>query len=66
MDANDLELKLARIRARDEVNELVEERSTALAAAEGSPVFKTARGDQPGEHKIRDEYRDRVRKELGL
>lgn len=65
MNADDIEKKLARIRARDEVNELVEERATALAKAEGSRVFEPLHDDEEG-FQARGEYRDRVRRELGL
>lgn len=63
--SDDIERNLARIRARDEVNELVEERATALAESEGSTVFRPLH-DDPNNQKIRDEYRARVRRELGL
>lgn len=63
---DDIELKLARLRAQDEVKELVEERATELAEAEGSTVFNPRYGDNPDEDKIRNEYRARIRKELGL
>lgn len=65
MDAEEIERKLARIRARDEVNELVEERAIALAEADGSPVFKPLHDNAEGQ-RVRDEYRARVREELGL
>jgi hypothetical protein len=66
MDADNIERKIARLRALDEVKELVEERATALAEAEGLTVFNPWYGDNPNEDKIRNEYRARARKELGI
>lgn len=62
----DLDRKVARIRARDELNELVEERATQLADREGSSVFDPLLPDDPARQPARDDYRARVRLELGM
>lgn len=66
MDTDDLDAKLARIRARDELNELIEERATMLAEAEGSTAFSVQLPDDPGRQPVRDDYRARIRLELGM
>ena len=65
-DANAIEKRLARARARDELNELIEERATALAEAEGSSALSRLLVDKPDRQAARDDYRARTRLELNM
>lgn len=58
--------RLARVRALDERNELVEERATELATTEGSTAFSPNLPDDPERQPARENYRARARRELGL
>jgi hypothetical protein len=56
--------KLARLHARDEVEELVWERAVELAKAEGSQAFGPLH-DEPQDQQDRRDFQARVRVELG-
>lgn len=64
--ADSIERKLTRARARNEVNELVEEQATDLAAIEGSPAFSRSLPDDPARQQERDQFRARARTGLGM
>ncbi|GAA0529331.1 hypothetical protein GCM10010172_07500 [Paractinoplanes ferrugineus] len=58
--------RLAHVRALDERNELVEERATEYATAEGSNAFSPYLPDDPTRQPERENYRARARRSLGL
>ena len=64
--SDSIERKLARVRARDEVNELIEEQATALADAEDSKAFSRHLPDDPERQQERDNYRARARIALNM
>lgn len=66
MTDDNIARKLERVRARDEVNELIEERATELAEVEGSRAFSRFLPDAPERQAERDNLRARARIGLGM